>query len=273
MQILKMNALLAKVEHGQAVFRKMTAEFTNFFNKVQGSFVGVRKTYEPKEGAVDNPSMRQNTMVVTTVREKFDWYEENAREYINSTLAVDATNASNTYKTPLVVEGFTIANLSTLELMKLKSLLTKMGIQEMYDHIPVRSDTQIWTPTTEEMYEGREIFETALVTGVSRTSTKREIVLDDPNIRFMVESGKVPDVSKYNPVKSQAETMVEVGDYTVKHFSGEYTQRQKAEILRRRSILLEAVEVAIKQANDVPTVQSELTAEKLFGYLHRGVLS
>lgn len=273
MQTLKMNALLAKVEHGQALFRKMTAEFAIFFQKAQGSFVGLRKTYEPREGAVDNDKMRSLVNVVTTVDEKLDWYEKNAAEFINSTLAVDATNASSVIKTPLVVEGTVIANLSTLELMKLRSLLTKMGLQEMYDHIPVRSDAQIWAPTDDEMYIGRNIFETALTTGISRTGMKKEVVLDDPNIRFMVESGKVPDVSKYNPAKSFIETMIEVGDYTVQQFSGEYTQRQKAEILKRRSVLLEAVEVAIKQANDTPTVTSELTAEKLFGYLHRGVLS
>lgn len=272
MVVLKMNALLAKVEHGQSLFKKMTAEFAAFFNKSQGHFVGVRKTYDPREGTADNNSMRSFVKVVTTVNEKFDWYEKNAKEYINSTLAVDATNASNTTKTPLVINGVTIATMSTLELMKLKSLLTKMGVQEMYDHIPVRSDTLIWSPTDDEMYAGREIFETDLTRGASRTGIKKEIVLEDPNVRYMVESGKV-DVSKYNPAKSMTETMIEVGDYTVQHFSGEYTQRQKAEILQRRSVLLEAVEVAIKQANDVPTVQSELTANKLFGYLHRGELS
>lgn len=272
MQVLKMNALLAKVEHGASVFRKMTAEYLQFFTKGQTQFTGVRKTYQPREGTADDPSMRQNNHVVTTVTEKLDWYEKNAETYINSTLSVDATNASNTVKVPLIVNGVSLGELSVLELMKLKTLITKMGMEEMYSNIPVRSDTIIWHNTTDEAYERRDIVQTELLRGVKRTDSKVEIILEDPNIKLMIESGKVPDVSKYNPTRSVKSTMIEVGDYTLQHFSGEYTQRQKAEILQRRSKLLEAIEVAMKQANDTPVVESNLSASTLFNYLHRNIL-
>lgn len=272
MRNLKMNALLAKVEHAGSLFRKMTSEYLTFFTKSQGSFVGLRKTYEPREGTVDEPSMRQLVHVTTTVDEKMNWYEANASEYINSTLAVDATNASNGIRTPLMVNGALVARLSTLELMKLKSILTKLGMEAMYAAIPVRTDTIIWESSTEDTYSGRQIYANERVSGVRRGGTKTEYILEDPNIKYMMDSGKVPDVTKYTPKTAYKDNTVEIGDYTLQHFSGEYTQRQKAEILKRRSELLEGVEIALKEANDVESVKSELTSSILFDFIHRGIL-
>lgn len=273
MTVLKMNALLAKVDHGASIFRKMTAEFKVFFDKGEGAFKGIRKTFIPREGMADNPSMRQYSQVVTTVTEKLKWYEENAVSFIDSTLAIDATNAqSHLTKVPLIVGGVILARMSTLELMKLKSILTKMGLEDIYTHIPVRSDAIIWGASDEEAYQGREIFEGELIRGVTRGGTKVEFVLEDPNLKYMIDSGKVPDVSKYTPPKGIKDSLVETGDYTAQEFSGQMTQRQKAEILQRRSNLLEAIEIAIKQANDVATVSSEMSSGILFNYIHRGVL-
>lgn len=263
---LKMNTLLGKVDHGSGVFKTMTQEYKIFFDKNQGAFKGIRKTFIAREGFADDPSMRQFSKVVTTVGEKFDWYEEKAAEYINNTLAVDATNGQGANKVDLVVGGQVIAKMNVLELMKLKSVITKMGMTEMYSVLPVRSDAEIWTETDDEMYRDREIFETELSKGIKRSEAKKEYILEDPNLKNMT------DTSRYTPQKSVKTSIIEVGDYTVQNFSGETTQRYKASILDRRSVLLEAIEAAIKEANDVVVSQSDMTAKKLFDYLHRGLV-
>jgi hypothetical protein len=267
MGALKMNTLLGKVDHGSGVFKTMTSEYKQFFDKGQGNFKGVRKTYTPREGMADDPSMRQFSKVVTTVKEKFDWYEDKAAEFINGTLAIDATNGRGAAKVDLVVGGQVIAKMNVLELMKLKSIITKMGMTEMYTQLPVRSDAEIWKETDDEMYVGREIFETELSKGIKRTDSKFEYILEDPNLKNM------SDTSRYTPQKSVKSSIIEVGDYTVQNFSGETTQRYKASILDRRSTLLEAIEVAIKEANDVTVDASDMNAKKLFDYLHRGVIN
>ena len=61
-----------------------------------------------------------------------------------------------------------------------------------------------------------------------------------------------------------------MGDYTVQTFSGEFTHKERAEILRRRSELLSAIVEALKIANEVESVSSNMTADKLFKFLHKG---
>lgn len=263
----KMNKLLALVDHGASVFKTMTQEYKVFFDKGQSAFKGVRKTYVPREGTADDSSMRQFSKVTTTVDEKLEWYENKAVDYINNTLAIDSTNSQGANKVALIIDGSIIAKMTVLELMKLKSLITKSGMTEMYTELPVRSDAEIWSISADELYVGREIYETELSKGIKRTDSKTEFILEDPNLKNMT------DTSRYSPQKSVKSSIIEVGDYTVQHFSGETTQRYKASVLARRSKLLEAIEGAIKEANDCPVVESEMTSQKLFNYLHRGIIA
>lgn len=264
---MKMNKLLALVDHGASVFKTMTQEYKVFFDKGQNAFKGTRKTYTQREGTADDPSMRQLSNVTTTVDEKLSWYEDKAADYINNTLAVDATNSQGAAKVELLVGTISFGWVSVLELMKLKSLITKYGMTEMYSELPVRSDAEIWNETQDDAYIGRGIFETEMSKGIKRSSEAFEYILEDPNLKNMT------DTSRYQPIKSAKQRIIEVGDYTVQHFSGETTQRHKASILSRRSKLLEAIEGAIKEANDTEIVRSELNAKDFFDYLHRGTIS
>lgn len=264
--MLKLNKLLAFVESSTPIFRKLIGDYKNFFEKKQGEFKGVRKTYSPRADTTDEPSMRQLSLVVTTVKEKFEYLEDNAINHLDNVMSVEATNASGTARAELKVGEVSFGRLSTLELMKLKSILEKEGLESMYSIIPVRSDSEIWNPTTDEMYDGRDIYETERQSGVRRTSIKAEYILEDNNILKLAERGA--DVSKYTPTKSVKETSMEVGDYTVQHFSGEATHRYRAGILAKRSELLQAISGAIKEANDVAVVPSEFSAQRLFDYLH-----
>lgn len=268
--MVKLNKLLAIVESSTPVFRKLIAEYKNFFEKKQSEFLGVRKTYSPRADTIDLPSERQLKLVVTTVREKLEYLEDNGITHLDNIMRIEATNASGNAKAELKVEYgdrfISFGRLSTLELMKLKSILEKEGLEGMYAVMPVRSDSEIWNPTTEESYDGRDIYETERQSGIKRTLTKAEVILEDPNIRMLAEKGA--DISRYTPTKTVKESPVEIGDYTVQHFSGETTHRHRAEVLQRRSELLKAINGAIKEANDVETVESEFSAEQLFEYLH-----
>ena len=263
MEKTKMNALLAKTDHLAASYKKMLEDHVKFFKSKQGEFKGEKKTYQPKDGTVDIPSERKNELVVTTVKEKFTWFEETANEYINALFAQEATNASGNAKAKLVVDGVNFGEYSSLELLRMKSLLESGTLEEMYKTIPVRSDSEEWTPTDEEMYSGREIFESPKQTGVKKSVMKESYILPDPNIANS-------KTDKYTPQIAQKDTIIELGDYSFQRFSGEWSHRERAELLRRRTKLLTAVIEALKVANEVEAVQSQMTAEKLFGYLHKG---
>lgn len=259
---MKLNTKLAKTEHSGSQFKALITAYNAFFKGKQSEFKGVKKTYQPKDGTADEPSMRGNTNVVTTVNEKLKWLVDTSSEHIDNVFSVEATNASNTAKAPLVVDGVNFGDLSSLELLRLKSFLEAGELEQMYANIPVRSDSENWDATAELQYKDRSIFETPELKGTKKTIQKEAYILPDPNV------DKLRDSSKYVPQVASKDTVLDLGDYTVQHFSGESTHRERAEILARRSKLISAVIEALKVANDVETVQSSLTAKKLFDFIH-----
>lgn len=261
MSKLKLNVVLAKTDHLGAQTRELISAYSKFFSKNQGDFKGERKTYIAREGTIDEPSKRGFRNVVTTVDEKLEWFTDTVSEYINTLFTQERTNASGLAKAELVVDGKSWGEFTTLELLRLKGFLENNSLVQMYQNIPVRSDSDTWTPTTDEEFTDRNIFETPKITGVNKTTIKESYILPDPNI------DKVPD-GKYTPQVATKDITQELGDFTHQRFSGEYSHRQRAEILRRRTVLLNAVIEALKKANDVEVIESEMTAEKIFNYLH-----
>lgn len=260
----KMNTLLAKVEHGSSRFAKMVGDYLAFFKGKQGAFVGVKKTHVPREGFLEDKSYIANTKVITTVGEKLDWFEQQAIPHLKELFSVEATNSRGAHTVELVVDGVSFGHLTALDLMRLKTLLTKKEWVEMYENIPVRSDAEVWEPCSDPEYDGREVFQTPMVKGITRTTESEEVILKDPNLN----PDKLP--ANYNARVTIKKRTVETGDYTMQNFTGGWTQRQKAELLRRRSLLLSAVVEALKEVNDVASEKANLDVEGLVTYLHHG---
>ena len=101
-------------------------------------------------------------------------------------------------------------------------------------------------------------------TGVTRTTESEEVILKDPNL----DPAKLP--ANYNAKVTVKKRIVETGDYTLQRFTGAWTQRQRAELLRRRSQLLAAVIEALKEVNDVESEEPNLNVRGLISFLHYG---
>jgi hypothetical protein len=264
---MKMNVLLAKTDHTESQFKALIKDYITFFKNNQGAFRGVRSTYEPRAGTIDDPNKRGFTLVVTTVSEKFKWLEDVAGPHINALLNLEATNASGTAKAELIVDGQSMGEYSSLELLRLISILEKGDLEAMYSNIPVRTETETWRRTEDSAYTGREVYENDLTRGINKTTVKEDYILADPNAERYREGISI------TPQVSHRSTIVELGDYTVQRFSGEITHRERAEILLRRTKLIAALKEALKKANEAEVVNSQMTAERLFSYIHRGVIS
>ena len=261
---MKMNTLLAKVEHSTSSFNKMIEDYKVFFDKKQSMFEGIKKTFKPREGYQEDASKMGTTKVATTVREKLDWFEENAIPHLKDVFAIEATNSKGANKVELKVGDTSFGFLTALDLMRLKTLLTKKEWEQMYANIPVRSDSEVWESCTDGEYVGREIFQTPMLTGVTRTTESEEVVLKDPNL----DPAHLP--ANYRAQITTKKRTVETGDYTLQKFTGAWTQRQRAELLRRRSQLLAAVIEALKEVNDVEAELPNLEVSKVINFLHRG---
>ena len=262
--VLKLNVLLAKTDHLQAIFRKLVEDYVKFFKTKQGEFRGERKTYQALPDSVDLPNERKNELVVTTVAEKLDWLVDNSKEYLDALFSQELTNARGLAKSHLTVEGEDWGEFTSLELLRLKSFLENGTLKEMYENLPVRNDDEIWENSTEEMYLNREIYESALLKGDRMTTIKETYILEDPNL------SKTTDVKNYTPVTATRDKPTRLGEFTYQRFSGEWSHRQRAELLKRRSTMLTAVIEALKICNEVEVEKSNMTAEKIFSYLHNG---
>ena len=103
-----------------------------------------------------------------------------------------------------------------------------------------------------------------MLKGITRTTESEEVILKDPNIN----PDKLP--ANYNARTTVKKKTVETGDYTLQEFTGGWTHRQRAELLRRRSQLLSAVIEALKEVNDVETERPNLDIQKLVNFIHNG---
>lgn len=261
---MKMNTLLASVDHKSSMASKLITDYILFFKGNQGSFKGSKKTFSPRDGFADQPDKRENKQVVTTVNEKLDWFNSNIIPYLNELFSVESTNSIGAAKVELKVGNISFGHLTALELMRLKNFLTNQPLCKMYENIPVREDKEVWSKTNDPEYQGREIYETKMVEGVTRTTTKRQEILLDPNL------DKLKDPSRYTPQVTTIDKIEETGDYTAQIFSGEWSHRERAELLKRKSDLLGAVIKALKEVNDIESSPSDLDAELLIRYLHTG---
>lgn len=261
---MKMNTMLAKVEHEVSSVNTMTKEYAAFFKTKQGSFRGEKNTYAARDGFLDKPEKRGVTRVTTTVQEKLDWFEERMIPYLKDLFAIEATNAKGANRVELKVDGVSFGFLSATELMRLRNILTSKELDTMYQNIPVRSDAKVYEACTDEEYQGRDIVQTPISRSVERTTEKEEVILKDPNI----DPEHLP--ANYRSTVTQKSRTVEIGDSTHQEFTGEWTQRKRAELLRRKSLLLNAITVALKEVNEVEVEESNLNVDALINFLHYG---
>ena len=260
---MKMNELLAKTEHKASCFSSIVKDYIKFFKGSAGAFTGETKTYQACEGYEDVPSKRGVRKVITTVNEKLDYFDGIMKDFLRNQFSVEATNAIGN-KVPLIVDGVNFGELTSYDLMRLKNILCDNETLTMYNLIPVRSDADIWNPTTNEEYKDRNIFEKPRVESDEHTTINEEVILEDPNLR----GREIP--SNYVATKSVKRKTVTVGKSTRQEFSGEWTQVQRANLLKRRSEILDAVISALKRVNEVDTVKSNLNVDSFVEYLHYG---
>lgn len=263
----KLNVLLAITDSLKGKYKRMVEDFTKFFKGSQGAFLGEKSTYTPKDGMIDEPSKRKYVKVITTVSEKINWFINESEEFIDSLFSQEKTNALGKATADLIVDGKNWGNFTSLELLRLKSLLESGdtgNIEDLLANIPVYSDSQIWEKCNLEEYTGRDILQSPMVQGTSKSTIKEEYILEDPNL------SRLGPQAAYNPKTSMRTTVIDVGDYTNQYFNGQWSQRERAMALKRRGDLLTATIAALKECNDCEAVKSELTAERIFGFIFKG---
>lgn len=256
---MKLNILLAKTDALATSFKNAISDYDRFFSKSQGAFLGERRTYIAKPDTIDEPNKRGSVFVQTTVSTKLDWFIKANAQYIAALFSQEKTNSSGIATADLTVDGKSWGTFSSLELLRLKGMLENQSVSNLLSVIPVRSDSEEWAESDDEIYDGEGIFESPIIRGTNITTVKEDYILKDPNV-----SETSPN---YNAVVAQRTTTMELGEYSYQKFSGQWSQKERADSLRRKHLLLVAVVEALKTCNEVEAVESALTSEKIFGHI------
>jgi hypothetical protein len=231
----------------------MISDMLSKFKNKQGLFKGKRDTFSALEGYADMPEKRGYTHVASTVDEQFQWMKEHVRDHFNVVLSIEKTNATSV-TADLIVEGKNWGTFTTLELLRLKSILDSK-LKAVIHEIPVRDETIIWKGTTDENYDDRAVFEGPLNKGFTKTTLKSSYILPDPH----------PDLKRQPQVAEKSE-QVNTGEYSSQLFSGEWTMKQRADLLVKYDKLYTSIVEALEEANNVESQESDL-GNKVLDYL------
>ena len=250
----KLNILLALREKLANRYAQMVGDYTTFFKNKQGAFRGVLKTHTPLEGYQTDPTKVANERIITTVDEKLTWFIKEALEYYNNTLTIEASNGKGAPTIPLEFEGKTYGPFPATVLLRLRGLIENDKLATMLSSIPVREETRVWVPVDcDEDYKKRgNIFQTERQEGETKTTETHQEILKDPN----VDPKCLP--SNYRAVTTDVKKTIKTGDYTAQFFTGEWTHQQRANVLKRRSTLIDAINVALQKVNDIEATECDV---------------
>lgn len=262
---MKLNNILAIKKQEEGSYSRSLSELANTFCKKQGSFRGFHKTHEAEEGYFPEESRQGTQYVAFTVDEELDWLEGTLLPKLNNIFVVEATNSVGAHKVELKVEGISLGFLTACDLMRLRGILDDNSLKNIYENIPTQESSKVWEPADDPSYSKRNIAQTKMQEGETRTTEKEEVILLDPNLR-----GTLP--ANYNPKTTVKTKTVITGHYTRQEFSGEWTLLRKAELLKRLSLLKVAVIKALQEVNDCDAIPSNLDAEKLLNYIHGDII-
>lgn len=252
----KLSVLLGLRDRVEKTFSNGIEDNFNKFKNKASLFRGERRTYVAEAGCADEPTKRGFTNVASTVKEQLDWFVKHSQDFFEVVLSIEATNASGTPKAELVVDGVNWGTYSTLELLRLKSILDGK-LKGLLTEIPVRKEDVIWTKSTESLFEDRDIYESPKEEGYAKTTLKETYIVHDPHIKD--SPGRAPIIADKN-------TQVNIGQYTAQQFSGEMTLLQRAKMYVRYETLYKGIISALETANNVVAIKSQL-GNKVLDYI------
>lgn len=256
-----LHLLLALREAHDKTFKNGIGDMSFKFEKNQGLFMGERRTHKAFDGYVEDPTKIGFKKVASTVEEQLLWLKETILPGLKELFSIEKTNASGKAVAELKVEDKSWGTFSSLELLRLKSILENPLLKKMYSQIPIRKESEIWDTSDDELYrEKKGIFQSKIQVGFTRTTDKKKIIVNDPHV---AEAPNRP------PIVDELATITNTGEYTAQFFTGEASMEERAHMLKRLDLLHKAVIAALEQANTVDAVESTL-ADNLFDYINTG---
>lgn len=251
---MKQSVLLGLRERVEKTLRNMLTDMIGKF-KDDGKFLGGRNTFEALEGEPDMPEKRGFKAVPSTVGEQLTWFKKYSAEYMNTVFSIEKTNAQGS-TADLVVGSVSFGKYTANELLRLKSILDS-SMRAMIEGLPIRTETTIWEKHNQAEFGEREIWQTPIDEGYTKTTLKRVEIVNDPHIK---------DSPGRPPVTQVIDTPKNTGKYTQQKYSGQITNLERAKKEVKYDALYKGVIMALEEVNSTEAVESDLGG-KVLDYL------
>lgn len=246
----KLNQIIALREGEKTRANKATAPLFHTA-KDSARFAGLTRTYEPVEdGGAKLPD--ENARVQHTVSEIIDSFVRNSTRMLDLKATADVAN-TQAFADVVIEEGddrqVIIDHAPVTLLLPLEKYL-QQEVRGLIETLPVLDPAQNWEPSGSER---AGIYETAAVQRHRNQKVNRPLELSPATDRH----------------PAQVQLVIEdvlAGYWTEKKFSGAIPASRKAELLARVETLIQAVQSAREQANDL-TVEDKKIGDAVFNYL------
>ena len=244
----KTHALLAVLPTKLKTAMKIADEAIHTFGAKPERFQAQRKTYTPVDLENGRTHPTEDIPMSSTVREKLDWVRKSWQVFMDCEYQRDVTNT--TAKADLVFDGITIPDLPVTFLMQLEKQLTKL--RQVYGSAPTLDPSVSWDQATD----------------FDRPGVHQAPALERDSEEFTITYPVVLQPTAEHPGQYvEKKVASKTGTWKHQKWSGELTLHEKADILGRVDILLEAVRKAKSEANN-DNHCTDKVAEVIFDYLH-----
>jgi hypothetical protein len=243
---MKLYSLLAIATEKKKDFASMLAEIQNLFISKKHKFEGKDKIYTPYDPESLDIAENEVVRVVTTVKNKLEYFEQFAIDAIDLAITIEEGNASTS--ADLWIEGISFGQYSPTSLLQLEKYINKLIA--LYEDIPTLDNSKEWYPddATGEGYHKTDPL-----------TQYRGIKVDKAFIS--VPEGKFPAQAERIKVTEQ------VGTYETVFRSGAVTSSAKARMLSRLNKVRDGVIEARCKANDIQVNESNI-AKLIFDYVN-----
>lgn len=249
----KLHAVLAVEATNKAQSEKILNEQISNFSKNDSRFDGLTRVLIPLEGEGERMTT-DNKIINYTVIENVAYVSEIVCKYLNTTLTKEETNSSGAARAELIIKGESYGEVSATSLLALENYIAK--VRRFYEAIPTLDPTKDWK---EDETKSR---------GYKRTDSEHKYKTEKRTKHIVVH----PPTEHFPAEIRESTTDVQVGKYETVYTSTKISTRDKAELLKRIDVVLEAVKTTRAKANEAEASQSEL-ATKLFDFINKDIIN
>lgn len=249
----KLHELVSVANDHRGLREKILAEAKRTFSNRQDHFTGFTRSYE---SVVDDDYIRdaETKALVTTVRDKMLYIEEQMIKVIDSAFQKESTNC--TAKADIIVteddgSAETLAkDVPVTTLVQLESEFQSLRSQT-YDLIPTLDPTKDWNWDIQNGYYKNE---------EPRKRVTRKV--QTPLVKY--------EATEKHPAQTEIISTDETtGYYNQVNVSGMTTPSKKRQLLERVDKVIHAIKTARSRANDIEAHKDKI-ARSLFNYIRTG---